>query len=201
MINQIVVSFYFILFIAHCFKHHQLQWLWGSVILGLGFGFIGQFILPGIIGMVSFNNWYIVYFYITIASLFHFVNHWKFDKTGKEWINEPATGWYLSTLSISGLIMSIAYGILFCMFYFPYPYGSSQFLLLSHLQLYFLQPSFWIVSQWVLMLCIRLSCTWGDNKKVAGLNLTHLQLVFLSALLIQLAYIAWDVKNFMSIWG
>jgi hypothetical protein len=201
MLNQIIITLYCTFFIYHCFYRQQFQWLWASVAIGIGFSaLLGRMLLPGILGITAFNSLYLIYSFITVASLFFWMNHWRYDKESKKFQDSGNLGWYLPCLAVSGFLMLLAYLTLLLLFYSVYPDGFSGFFLMSHLQAYFLQPTYWIVSQWALMVVMFMLCKRINKESRLSLHYGQMQLFYFLSFIMQLAYLAWDVRQYMAIW-
>ncbi len=198
MITETVVAVYLILFVGLCFYHQQFQWLWASVLLWLGFStIVGNLMLPNVFHFTQFNSMIFPYFYIGLGSLFYFTQHYAQHKDQQHSKN---IGMYLPFLATSSLAMSASYLLLLGMFWMSYPQGSSSFFLFSQLQMYFLQPVYWIGAQWFLMATMLLYAKIFSKGQPLRLTAVQWQLMVLFSIIYQLAYLYWDVSNFMKIW-
>ena len=73
------LSVYIAVFLTLAFQRQQFSWLWGSVMLWLGFGILSARIMPGVLGITHVANLYPVYGYFALGSLFLFANGWRYD--------------------------------------------------------------------------------------------------------------------------
>ncbi|MDO4226128.1 MULTISPECIES: hypothetical protein [Neisseria] len=181
-----ISAVYIAVFFTAVFKAGEFQWLWGSVLLWIGFGVAGARLLPGVWGITHLAPLYIPHFYITLASLFFFVNHWKRAPEKKMWQAENANG-FISLFAVSGMLMSIVFAALVLMVYSRFPGGITPYVLPALLQLYALKPAYWFGMQAVIMVVFYL-----HRKVIAGetanrFSSRQLQLGFLLALLFQTA--------------
>lgn len=181
-----VSAVYITVFLTAVFRAGEFQWLWGSVLLWIGFGVAGARLLPGVWGITHPAPLYIPHLYITLASLFFFVNHWKRVPGKNMWQAENANG-FISLFAVSGMLMSIVSAALVLMVYSRFPGGITPYMLPALLQLYALKPAYWFGMQAVIMVVFYL-----HRKVIAGetanrFSSRQLQLGFLLALLFQTA--------------
>ena len=60
--------------LAFIFRAQRFQWLWAAVLLWLGISALGARLLPGMWGFTHTGPLFIPHFYLTIASIFFFID-------------------------------------------------------------------------------------------------------------------------------
>ena len=157
------LSVYIAVFLTLAFQRQQFSWLWGSVMLWLGFGILSARIMPGVLGITHVANLYPVYGYFALGSLFLFANGWRYDA-------QHIT--FLFLLLLGG---------------WQYPQGMSVPLLTGLMSLYLLKPLLWIAGQAMLMLLMWLHRRYLSRDDVLLFSPLQLQGVLLISLLFQVA--------------
>lgn len=218
MITWLIIVLYIAAFIHIAFRSGQFNWLWGSVILWLGFGILGAKVLPGIWGITHSASLLHPYFYISLASIFFFINHWQYQSLPKllivnrrsknayctrsnksVFVSDPQVSSLCTFWAVSSLILHLAFLLILLLSLWHYPEGNSSFALLSILQMYFLHPIFWIGAHSLLMLLMWLT----RIKHCQGITFIEpedLALLFLSSLLLCIIYIMYDAMRFIELW-
>ncbi|WP_225747938.1 hypothetical protein [Eikenella sp. Marseille-P7795] len=181
-----VLSLYITLFLTAAFQRQQFSWLWGSVLLWLGFGLISARIMPGVLGITHIANVYPVYGYIVLASLFLFANGWRYDARQMGWKLEGG-GTFLAYFAVAGAVQHITLLFLLLIVIWQYPQGMSAPMLTGLLSLYFLQPVLWIAGQMLLMLLMWLHRRYLSREEVRFFSPLQLQGVLLLSLFFQVA--------------
>ena len=102
---------YAAVFLIAAFRAGMFQWFWGSVLLWLGCGMIGAQLLPGIWGITHLGPLFFPHLYITAASLFFFVDHWKRRPEPQLWQADCSHIW-LGLFAVSNAVMTLAFLIL-----------------------------------------------------------------------------------------
>lgn len=162
-------------FVILCFRHGQFNWLWGSVVLWVGFGLVSAQIMPGVLGITHLANLYPVYGYITLAALFPLAGGWTRDAGGRPVLGGMGT--CLPLLAVSGAVLHLAFAVYLAATAYLYPP-----LLPESLLFYLLSPAYWIACQTLLMLLMWLHRRIG-REPPAAFSLPQMQAVFLIALL------------------
>lgn len=218
MITWLIIALYITAFIYISFSARQFNWLWGSVVLWLGFGVLGAKILPGLWGITHPASLLHPYFYIALSSIFFFVNHWKHQRLphiliGKNeqgeitsqhkripvFVSDPQVGALSAFWAVSGLILHLAFLLIVLLALWQYPEGNSTFALLSLLQMYFLHPIFWIGAHSLLIALMWLTRAIRQNR-FAIISYEDLALLFLSSLMLCTLYVLYDVTHFIALW-
>ncbi|KLT73423.1 membrane protein [Neisseria arctica] len=145
------LAVYIAVFVVAAYKAGEFQWLWASIVLWLGFGFIGARLLPGIWGITHLSTAYMPHFYIVLGSIFFFVNRWKKIPQGSGWYAEGGNP-FLSLFAVSGALLSFVWLVLALIVYSRYPTGLTPYVSAGLLHLYWLEPVYWVCMQVVLML-------------------------------------------------
>lgn len=195
MITSIVLMVYAGLFAWHAYKSEQKQWLMGAIVLGLGSAWLMSNLLPGFV----YNHFsaliYLLPLWVSLSSLFFFVGKWRYHSATKVFYAEPPCSPYLVYLAVSGMMMHLAWLIPLLWSSYQYPNGLSFYSSMSLGQLYLLQPLYWIVAQWCLMLILHLAQAW-HRSPVVLISVTQLQFSFLFSLLAVSVYLISDFTNY-----
>ena len=196
MITNSIIYIYLGLFVYFACKSGLKQWLWASVVLGLATMWFLADLLPG---FVYHNTGLVLHasiFCITLGSLFFFVNDWHYHSATKVFYAEPGCSPYLVYLAITGMLFHLVWLILLGWSSYQYPNGLSSFSLMALLQLYFLQPVYWIVMQWSVMLMLAWAARWRQMP-VTVVSMTQIQLCFLIFLLSLSVYVVSDLSQYL----
>jgi len=185
---------YAAVFLIAAFRAGMFQWFWGSVLLWLGCGMIGAQLLPGIWGITHLGPLFFPHLYITAASLFFFVDHWKHRPEPQLWQADCSHIW-LGLFAVSNAVMTLAFLILAAAVWYHYPGGVSTFAAVSLFNLYALKPSNWFVMQAVIMMVFYLhrkavakqeACLFSVKQLQAGLFLALVfQMVTVVAMMLE----------------
>lgn len=173
-----LLSAYIAVFAVLSFRKQQFNWLWGSIVLWLGFGVLSSHLLPGVLGITHLANAYPVYGYITLAALFPLAANWQADPQGRGYLLNGCGG-FLALLAVSGWVQHLSFALLLTLFYWQAP-----ILLPSALLNYALLPLHWMACQAMLMLLMWLHRRIG-RQPVFLFSALQLQGVFLISLLMQ----------------
>ncbi|MDO4641631.1 MAG: hypothetical protein Q4A84_08040 [Neisseria sp.] len=176
------------IFLITAYKEGMFQWLWASVLLWLGTGMLMGKLLPGMAGITHLSAFYAPQFYITIASLFFFVHKWHKSPDKKLWVADAGT--FISLFAVSGALMQIAFMCLLGLAWINYPHGLSSYILPALLQMYALEPIFWIGMQILMILLFYLHRVSVEKQQGNIFSSGQLQSGFLLALLYQVVWIA-----------
>ena len=185
---------YAAVFLIAAFRAGMFQWFWGSVLLWLGCGMVGAQLLPGIWGITHLGPLFFPHLYITAASLFFFVDHWKHRPEPQLWQADCSHIW-LGLFAVSNAVMTLAFLILAAAVWYHYPGGVSTFAAVSLFNLYALKPSNWFVMQAVIMMVFYLhrkavakqeACLFSVKQLQAGLFLALVfQMVTVVAMMLE----------------
>ncbi|MCP2039685.1 hypothetical protein L1281_000255 [Neisseria sp. HSC-16F19] len=180
-----VLAAYIGFFVSQTLLRRQWLWLGGAVLLWwLGALYSGR-LLPGIFGTHKIANLYVPYLYITLASAWPLLTGWRRSGDGKGRCLKTGSV-YLSLLAVSGLVQHLAFGALVLLTAYHYPGGVSLYVWPNLLQQYLLQPTVWIVSQWLLMALFYL------HRQLLGQEADRFSLLQLqSGFLLMLVWPAW----------
>ncbi|WP_416192764.1 hypothetical protein [Neisseria sp. CCUG12390] len=141
---------YAVVFLWLIFKAEKFQWFWATVILWLATGFLGAQITPGMWGITHMGSLFIPHFYLTLGSIFFFLDHWKKTSDGRFWQTDEAYP-ILGLFAVSNVVMTSVFVLLTGMVWYHYPNGASVFAAPALLTFYALKPGYWFMLQLVLM--------------------------------------------------
>ena len=136
--------------LAFIFRAQRFQWLWATVLLWLGISALGARLLPGIWGFTHTGPLFIPHFYLTIASIFFFIDDCSKTEDKKFWSAGEYAG--LTLFAVSNVVMTLAFVFLAGVVYFILPLAGSVFAWAALLKIYALKPIYWFALQGVLML-------------------------------------------------
>lgn len=140
---------YWVLSLWAIFRAGKFQWFWAAVILWLAVGILGAQLLPGLWGITHAGPLFIPHFYLTVASVFFFIEHWQ--KTDKGLWQADGKHPFLSLFAVTNMLMTSVFTVLCLVVWYAYPSGMSVFAFGALLDFYALRPASWFVLQWVLM--------------------------------------------------
>ncbi|MCS4533705.1 hypothetical protein [Neisseria montereyensis] len=189
------LAVYITVFLVASYRSGEFQWLWGSVLLWVGFSAAGLRLLPGLWGLTHIAPLYIPHFYIALAALFFFVNHWRRSPDKKIWYAVEADS-FISLFAVSSILMSVVSFFLLLIIYSRFPSGITPYVLPAFVQMYALEPGGWFVMQGVVMAIFYLHRTMILKEPANYFSSRQLQLGFLLALIFQTAYIVWILLGF-----
>ena len=141
---------YAVVSLAFIFRAQRFQWLWAAVLLWLGISALGARLLPGMWGFTHTGPLFIPHFYLTIASIFFFIDDSSKTEDKKFWSAGEYAG--LTLFAVSNVVMTLAFVFLACAVYFILPLAGSVFAWAALLKIYALKPIYWFALQGVLML-------------------------------------------------
>lgn len=136
--------------LAFIFCAQRFQWLWATVLLWLGISALGARLLPGMWGFTHTGPLFIPHFYLTIASIFFFIDDCSKTEDKKFWSAGEYAG--LTLFAVSNVVMTLAFVFLAGVVYFILPLAGSVFAWAALLKIYALKPIYWFALQGVLML-------------------------------------------------
>ena len=137
---------YALVFLLLIFRGGMFQWFWGSVILWLGVSYLGSLLLPGIWGFTHVGPLFIPHFYLTLASLFFFVDFWKKAPEEPFW-QADSRHVLLSLFAVSNIVMTAAFLVILGVIAYRYPTGISVLAIPALLKFYALKPIYWFLLQ------------------------------------------------------
>lgn len=196
MLSLVVMCVYVGLFAYFVLRSDLKQWLTGALVLAAGGSWLLSSVLPGFVyyhGSAFLN---LAALYITLSSLFFFVNQWHYHSATGVFYAEPGCPPYLVYLAVSGMMMHLAWLIPLLWSTYQYPDGLSTYSLLGLLQLYFLQPIYWILAQWSLMAMFFVVGRWRKTP-LTIVSMGQLQFAFLFGLLAVSAYVIHDLLRYL----
>ena len=179
---------YIAVFVVFAYRAGEFQWLWGSVLLWLGFGAIGARLLPGLWGITHLSALYMPHFYIALASLFFLVPRWQKMPEKHRWQLSGGQA-FLSLFALSGMLMSVVFALLLAMVWYRFPTGITPYVLPALLQMYLFEPVYWVCMQSVLMPLFYLHRVVIEKQPANCFSRRQLQLGFLLALFFQMAFV------------
>ena len=192
-----ILAAYIVLFVAAAFKSGQFQWLWAGILLWLGCSTIGAVLLPGILGITYLSPLYIPHFYITVGSLFFFVNHWQKQPEAGRWHARDAGG-FISLFAVSGMVMTGVFALIALLVYARFPTGITPYVMPVLLQMYALKPVYWFAAQGCIMLVFYLHRSLLAHEPANRFSSRQIQAGILMALVFQTAYIVCELLNIRS---
>ncbi|EGV37231.1 membrane protein [Neisseria weaveri] len=149
-LNFWLAGLYIVVFLAAAFRAGEFQWLWASVLLWLGVGIIGAKLLPGIWGITRLSPLYLPHLYVTLGSLFFFLNRWKKTEQPGGWHFEGGSV-FLSLFAVSNVLLSLVFLLFGVMVWYQFPNGITAYIAAAMLNIYVLKPGYWFIAQAVLM--------------------------------------------------
>ncbi|PJO78293.1 hypothetical protein GJV52_09295 [Neisseria brasiliensis] len=179
---------YAVFFLGLIFKAEKFQWFWAAVIAWLGVGFWGAEIIPGAWGITHVGPLFIPHFYLTIGSIFFFLNHWQKTPDGQFWQADEAHP-LLSLFAVSNALMTAVFILLAGMVWYHYPEGTSIFSMPALLAFYALEPSYWFIVQLVLMAVFYVHRVKIMKQPASLFSSRQLQSGFLMLLVVQVAVV------------
>ena len=183
---------YIVVFVFMAWRQHEWQWLSASVLLWLCLGLIGAQLMPYVWGVTHLSSFYTPYFYITVGSLFFFINHWhSVDHQG----NKQATGSsFLALFAVTGLQSLLALlALLFCTYYL-FNEGNRPYIVAALFQLYF-TPLVWIGMQIFMILLFYLHRVMVMKQPATYFSRCQLYLGVLLFTAFQLAYMVSSINR------
>ena len=105
--------------LAFIFRAQRFQWLWAAVLLWLGISALGARLLPGMWGFTHTGPLFIPHFYLTIASVFFFIDNCSKTEDKKFWSAGEYAG--LTLFAVSNVVMTLAFVFLVGVGYFILP--------------------------------------------------------------------------------
>ena len=93
--------------LAFIFRAQRFQWLWATVLLWLGISALGARLLPGMWGFTHTGPLFIPHFYLTIASIFFFIDDCSKTEDKKFWSAGEYAG--LTLFAVSNVVMTLAF--------------------------------------------------------------------------------------------
>ena len=196
MLTTIIILVYAALFAYYVYQSGQSQWLLSSIALALGSTWLLASVLPGFAYHHATLFLHSLPLCMCLGSLFFFVNRWQYHQATKVFYAEPPCHPYLLYLAITGMTLHLAWLIPMAAVLWQYPEGLSLYLLLSLLQLYGLQPVYWILIQWSMMLVLA-ALGRLQAKSVHYVTIAQIQMSFLIALLAVVVYVCHDFLNYL----
>lgn len=182
-----ILAAYISIFFTATYKSDEFQWMWGSILLWLGFGTVGARLIPGIWGITHLITLYIPHFYITLASLFFFVNRWKKIPDEKAMWHAEGSNSFLSLFAVSGMLMTIVSAMLALAVWSRFPAGITPYVFPALLQIYVLKPLYWFGMQAVIMSVFYLHRSYIMHERANRFSSSQLKLGLLLALFLQTA--------------
>ena len=196
MLSSFVVCVYVGLFAYFVVRSELKHWLTGALVLAAGGSWLLSSLLPGFVYVHGSAFLNLAVLYITLSSLFFFVNHWHYHSATGVFYAEPGTPPYLVYLAVSGMMMHLAWLIPLMWSTYQYPEGLSTYALLGLLQWYVLQPMYWILAQWSLMAMFFVVQRWRKSP-LTIVTMAQLQIAFLFGILAVSAYVVHDLLRYM----
>lgn len=141
---------YALAFLWLIFKAEKFQWFWSSIILWLATGFLGAQLLPGMWGITHVGPLFIPHFYLTLGSIFFFIDDWKRIPDGRSWQTDERYP-LLALFAVSNMVLTLAWLTIVFAVWYHYPNGLSVFAVPALLKVYALNPSYWFILQLILM--------------------------------------------------
>ncbi|MCP1659731.1 hypothetical protein [Neisseria perflava] len=148
--NLLSVLAYGLFFLGLIFRAGLFQWFWSSVILWLAVGWLGSKLLPGIWGITHIPPLFLPHAYLTVGSIFFFIDCWRKTPDGKFWQTDGKHP-LLSLFAVSNLLMTLAFLFLAALVCYHFPNGKTAFVMPALLKMYALMPVYWFVLQFLLM--------------------------------------------------
>ncbi len=173
-INLIMAACFAAGFVWQAAKYQEIKWLIASFILWLGFTFNVSGVLPGVYTMS--NALYHSHIAIFIGSLIYFVNQVRWDKKNRLIRFNPSSGPFLPYLAMALLFMHLGFAVLVLWVWWLYPAGLTYFAIFSLMQLYLLQPTYFMGMTLSLTALMMLRAHLQNTRAMTG---TALQMAFL----------------------
>ena len=194
-LNLWFLATYITIFFVLSFRARQFQWLWGSILLWLGFGLIGSRLLPGIWGITHISTLYMPQLYIVLASVFFFMYEWR-KLPQKGWYKNRSCNVLLSLFAVSGVLMHLAYVSLLILIWMMFPGGVTPYVFPAVLELYIFNPINWMMAQFLIIILFYLHRTRVCHQPANQFSFTQLQGGVLLALCFQVAFVIASLVRF-----
>lgn len=174
-LDLLVTLGYTICFFMMAFRSKLFLWAWGSLFLWLVFSGIGYYFLPGVWGVGSVASLLIPYFYITLAGLVFLIRCGTKEVEYQIWqINLHHV--FLSLFAVSNILLSFSFLFLVAITYYHYPSGLTLFIAPALLEMYVLNPIYWVGMQALIMAifyvhrCVIMGqpANWLSNRQLQG---------------------------------
>lgn len=177
------------------YRSGQFKALYAGLGAWLLYALVGAYLLPGIGGMAA--SLYQPYLYLSVACVVLCGQNWQWHGEQQAFTVSDSVPPLLHYWAAAALTQHAAYLILLVLSWLYYPHGTSAFALLSLIQLYWLQPIWWIAVQAVLMLLLFLNRTHHTAPSLL-IRAQDLQALFLSALVMMALYVVHDLWRFVN---
>ncbi|MBP6563610.1 MAG: hypothetical protein KA214_09085 [Neisseriaceae bacterium] len=141
-INLIVAALFAACFVWQAAKYQETKWLLASLGLWVGFTFMLSSLLPS--AYTPNTGLYHSHIAMFIGSLIYFVNQVRWDKKNRLIRFNPSSGPFLPYLAMALLFMHLGFAVLSAWVWWLYPAGLTYFAIYSLLQLYLLQPTYFM---------------------------------------------------------
>ena len=196
MLATVVLLIYAGLFVFYTYRSGLKQWLFATVVLALASLWLLSNLAPGMVYHHGMGLLYLLPMWVCLGSLFFFVNQWRYHSGRQVFYAEPVCPPYAVYLAVSGMMLNLAWLIPVLWSSFQYPDGLSFYSMMGLLQLYFLQPVYWILVQWTLMLMLHLAQKW-HHTPVLIISIGQLQFAFLFGLIAVSVYVVKDLAGYL----
>lgn len=196
MLSTVVILIYAGLFFYYAHTNGHTQWMLATIGLGMGSMWLLASVLPGFVYHHAILFLYLLPLWISLGSLFFFVNHWRYHAATRVFYAEPPCSPYLMYLALTGMTLHLAWLVPMASALYQHPDGLSPYVLMGLLQLYFLQPVYWILIQWLIMGMF----AWVARMRatpVHYLTISQIQISFLVGLMAVSVYIVDDLLRYL----
>lgn len=150
------------------FRAGYFQWFWSGVFLWAAVSLLGAKLVPGMWGITHAGPLFLPHFYLTVASVFFFLDHWR--KEDNMWVSDGRHP-FLALFAVSNALMTLLFVGFAAVLFYQFPSRSSVFGLPVLLEMYALAPLYWFAMQGVLMAVWylhRVSIAGGQAHRFSG---------------------------------
>lgn len=150
--------FYALAALVAVFRSGELQWFWGSIAVWFGISFLGAQLMPGVWGITHTGPLFVPHFYLTVGSIFFFINQHERNKQNSDGIVRRYT--WLNAFAQSNVLMSLASLMIAGLLWNTEALAFQAVVAAALLKFYALVPIYWFVLQAVVaaVLYVRKRC-------------------------------------------
>lgn len=186
-----LLTAYVIIFVIITWQSAQYQWLFASIVLWAGSGWLGSKVLPGIWGITHYSTLSFAPWYILIGSIFFWINHHTTPNNTNTPRAYTLAFWFAYTQNIIGLTALISAATIYIIF--NTPSKTAVYFSSIWLEIFWLRPTFWFGLQ-ILLTCVFYAAHHLSNPQRKPKTSSFQQ--YFSLILV---YLCWYIYNSFSL--